>query len=123
MAGATMTFTETVYGTIKKIKCAWLSDDATGAVSGTTTNYYDGRFIGACTVPGLAAAAPTDNYDIAVSDADSVDIALGALANRDTANTEYVAEASMAGTAQSKLTVAVTNAGNTKTGTLYLYIR
>lgn len=123
MAGSAMVFTEITHGTIKKIKAAWTSDDATGAVSGTTTNPFDGRIIGACTVPGLAAAAPTDNYDIAVNDSDGVDIALGALANRDTANTEYVSEASMAGVAHSKLTVAITTAGNAKTGVLYLYIR
>ena len=123
MAGSAMTFTETRVGSVKKIKCAWTSDDSTGAVSGTTTYTYSGRIIGAITVPGAAAAAPTDNYDIAVNDSDSVDIALGALANRDTANTEFVAEASMAGIASGTITVAVTNAGNSKTGTLYLFIR
>lgn len=123
MAGSVMTLTEITYGTIKKIKAAWTSDDATGAVSGTTENVYDGRIIGACTVPGTVGDAPTDDYDITVKDVDNVDIALGALANRDTANTEYVAEASMAGVARSKLTIGVTSAGNAKKGTLYLYIR
>ena len=122
MAGSAMTFTEVTYGTIKKIKAAWVSDDATGAVSGTTTNYYDGRLIGAVTVPD-GSAAPTDNYDVAVNDSDGVDVALGALADRDATNTEYRAEASMAGVANSKLTIAVTNAGNSKKGALYLYIR
>ena len=122
MAGSAMTFTEVTYGTIKKIKAAWVSDDATGAVSGTTANYYDGRLIGAVTVPD-GSAAPTDNYDIAVNDSDGVDVALGAFADRDTTNTEYRVEASMAGVANSKLTLAVTNAGNSKKGALYLYIR
>ena len=123
MAGSVMTFTEITHGTIKKIKAAWTSDSATGAVSGTTTNYFNGRIIGACTVPGLAGAAPDPNYDIAVNDNDSVDIALGALIDRHTSSTEYVAEASMAGCAHTQLTVAVTAAGNSNTGTLYLYIR
>lgn len=123
MAGSSMVFTEITHGTIKKVKAGWTSDDATGAVSGSTSHYYNGRIIGVCTVPGTVGDAPTDNYDIAVTDADGVDIALGALANRDTANTEYVSEASMAGVAYSLLTVAVTNAGNSKKGTLYLYIR
>ena len=123
MAGSSMVFTEITYGTIKKIKAVWLSDDFTGAVSGTTTNYYDGRFIGACTVPDGGGTAPDDNYGITVKDADGVDIALGALLLRDTANTEYVSEASMAGCAMSKLTVGVTAAGNANGGVLYLYIR
>jgi hypothetical protein len=123
MAGSVMTFTEITHGTVKKIKAAWTSDSGTGAVSGTTTNSYSGRIIGACTVPGLAGAQPDDNYNITVSDSDSVDIALGALLLRDELNTEYVAETSMAGVAHSTLTIAVTAAGNSNTGVLYLYIR
>ena len=123
MAGSAMTFTEITHGTVKKIKAAWTTDSGTGAVSGTTTNSYDGRIMGATTVPGLAGAQPDDNYNITVSDNDSVDIALGALLLRDDTNTEFVAEASMAGVAHSTLTVAVTAAGNSKTGVLYLYIR
>ena len=123
MAGSAMVFTEITHGTVKKIKAAWTSDSGTGAVSGTTTNDYSGRIIGACTVPGAGGAAPDPNYDIAVNDDDGVDIALGGLANRHTSNTEYVAESSMAGMAHSQLTIAVTTAGNSNTGVLYLYIR
>lgn len=123
MAGSATTITETIHTTVKKIKVAWTSDDTTGAVSGTTTKKYSGRFIGAITVPGTGGDAPDDNYDIAITDADSVDLALGALANRDTATTEFVAEASMGGVANSTLTFAVTNAGNSNKGTIYLLIR
>mgnify|MGYP001305571807 CR=1 FL=1 len=123
MAGSAMTFTEITHGTIKKIKAEWTADSATGAVNGTTTNQYDGRIIGAITVPGTGGDAPDPNYGIAVNDSDGVDVALNALLNRHTSNTEYVAEASMAGVAHSKLTIAVTAAGNSNKGTLYLFIR
>jgi len=119
---ASMTLTETTWSSVKKIKAAWTSG-SDGSVSGTTTEVYNGRILGAITVPGTGGDAPDDNYDIAVNDSDSVDIALGALANRDTANTEFVTEASMAGAAATKLTIAVTNAGDTNKGTLYLYVR
>jgi len=122
MAGSAMVFTEIRHSSVKKIKAAWTSDDTTGAVSGTTTYPYSGKLIGAITVPD-GTAAPSDNYDIAINDDDSVDVALGALIDRDTADTEYVAEASMAGVANSKLTIAITAAGNSKKGTVYLYIR
>ena len=122
MAGSSMTFTEIVFGSVKKIKCVWLSDDGTGDVSGTTTNFYDGRILGACTVPD-GVAPPDDNYNITVEDEDGVDIALGALLLRDTAITEFVAEALMAGVAHSALTVNITDAGNANAGVLYLYIR
>jgi hypothetical protein len=75
------------------------------------------------TVPGTGGDIPSDNYDIAVADSDSVDVALGALADRDNATTQFVAEASMAGCAATKLTVSVSGAGAGKKGTLYLYIR
>jgi hypothetical protein len=122
MAGSSMTFTETTVGTVKKIKAAWVSDSATGAVSGTTTESYSGRFIGLITDPG--ATAPSDNYTVTITDADGVDLLLGAaIGNRDTANTEFIAEASMAGVAQSVLTFNVSSAGNSKIGTIYLLIR
>lgn len=127
MAGTAgvLTLTEITFGSIKKIKAVWTAGtgDYEGTASGTTTNSYDGRIIGACTVPGTVGDAPDDNYGITVKDSDGVDIALGALLLRDTANTEYVAEASMAGVAYSTLTIAVTAAGSANKGTLYLYIR
>ena len=122
MPGSAMVFTEITHGTIKKIKAAWTSDDTTGDVSGTTTNPYFGRICGAITVPD-GVAVPSAAYDIAVNDNDSVDVALGALANRSATDTEYVAEASMAGVAHSKLTIAITAAGNSTKGIVYLYIR
>jgi 6,7-dimethyl-8-ribityllumazine synthase len=124
MAAGTMTLTEVTHGTVKKIKAVWTSGTVAdgGKASATTTNAYSGRIIGACTVPD-STTAPTDNYDITVKDVDGVDIALGALLDRDTANTEYVSEASMAGVAHSTLTIAVENAGDGKKGTIYLYIR
>ena len=122
MAGSAMVFTEIRHTTVKKIKAAWTSDDTTGAVSGETSYPYDGKLLGAITVPD-GTAAPSADYDIAINDDDSVDVALGALADRHTSNTEYVAEASMAGVANSKLTIAVTAAGNSKKGTVYLFIR
>ena len=122
MAGSSMTFTETKHTTVKKIKAAWVSDDAAGTASGTTTGKYSGRFIGLITDPG--ATAPTDNYTVTVADGDAVDLLLGAAtANRDTINTEFLAEASLAGVANSTLTFSVSGAGNSKVGTIYLLIR
>jgi hypothetical protein len=117
---ASMTITEYAYEPIKKIKAVWTSS-AGGAVSSTTVNKYTGRLVGAITVPD-GTSAPTDLYDIAINDSDGVDVALGALANRSATATEFVAEASMAAVAQSALTIAVSNAGDTKKGTIYLFI-
>jgi hypothetical protein len=121
MAG-TVTTTEKVVGGVKKVTFAWLSS-AGGAADATTTQVYDGKVIGLTTVPAGGADAPTDNYDVAVNDADGHDVLLGAGANRDTANTEHVADASLGAVAHSKLTLAVTNGGDTQQGTVILYIR
>ena len=143
MAGSSMTFAydngqqgQNVggQGTIKTIRCTWTSDSATGAVSGTTDK-ISGYLIKGVTDPG--SSAPTDNYDINITDEDSVDVLAGckvSLINRDTANTEevYFMELNADTTALSmaippvvcsKLTVAVTNAGNSHNGVIVLYYR
>lgn len=120
----TISFTEITHATVKKIKAEWTSGQGAyeGTASATTTNYYSGRLFGACTVPD-GVASPTDDYDIEVLDSDNVDVALNALHDRDTADTEYVSEASMGGVAESQLTISIEHAGDTKQGILYLYIR
>jgi len=122
MAGSAMVFTERTQGSVRKIKCAWTTDDTTGAVSGTTTYFFSGRFIGLITDPG--SPAPSDNYTLIISDIDGVDLLLGAAtANRHTTTTQFLAEASMAGAAWTRLTFAVSSAGNSKRGIAYLLIR
>ena len=123
MAGSAMVFTETVHGSAKKIVAAWTSDDTTGAVSGTTTQVYDGEVLGLTTIPGAAGDAPDPNYDVAVNDAGGHDVLIGAGQDRHTSNTEHVARASLAAVAASKLTIAVTGAGNANTGVVVLYVR
>lgn len=141
MAGSSMTFTYDdgadgagLRSRTRRVIVSWLSDDTTGAVSGTTRK-LSGRLVKAVTVPS-GSAAPTDNYDIALTDEQSLDVLTGVqstLANRDTANTEQVyflvLDAAVTPLAQSvhpivcnALTVAVTNAGNSKAGTIYLYL-
>lgn len=119
MAGTVVT-TEVTHATVKKIIFAWTSS-AAGAADATTTAAYDGKLVTLITDPG--ATAPTDNYDVVVTDADGHDVLVGQGANRDTANTELVAESLLGAVAGSKLTLAVTNAGDSKVGEVILYIR
>lgn len=139
MAGSSMAFTYDDghdgaghRGSIRKVIADWVSDDSTGAVTGTTRKIV-GRLIKAVTDPG--AAAPTDDYDIAITDPEGVNV-LGncqnSLDNRDTANSEEVylylknADATPIGIAAlpvvcDALTIAITNAGNSKAGQIILY--
>ena len=124
MADGTVTTTETTLGSAKKVEFLWVSGTAAeaGTASTTTTAAFDGDIIGFATVPTVGIE-PTDNYDITVTDAGGHDVLMGAGADRDTANTEYVAGTSLAVAAGSKLTFNVTNAGTSKGGTAILYIR
>lgn len=138
MAGSSMTFTY-VSGVdgggnrskMTKVIADWVSDDATGAVTGSSRKVC-GRLVKAVTDPG--ASAPTDNYDIALTDDASADILANTdatLLNRDTTNSEtvdfFLKSAAAAALAShpavcSTITVAVTNAGNSKNGQLVLYV-
>lgn len=119
MAG-TVTVSEICNKPIKKITWAWTCT-AGGAADKATTKSYYGEVIEMITIPD-AGTAPTDNYDITITDANGYDVLQGAGANRDTANTERAAPAATS-MAFGVLTLNVTNAGASKLGTVILYIR
>ena len=134
MAGSSMTFTYDDIGKIRKVIADWTSDDTTGAVSGTCKK-ITGTLIKGVTDP--SATAPTDNYDIAITDSEGLDVlgnCVDNLADRDTANTEevYFLVSNLAATDPAgnlhpvvcdPLTISVTNAGNSKQGQVILYYR
>jgi hypothetical protein len=121
------TITEETLSTVKKISWVWVSavGGAVGAalVNTTTNNVYSGAIERLVTVPAGAPNAPTANYDIEVLDGDSVDVLMGAGANRHETNTEQVAAANLGIVANDKLKLSITNAGDGKGGTVHLYIR
>jgi hypothetical protein len=121
MAG-TLTPSEEIFGTVKKITLAWTSSTA-GTVSGTaTTNAYSGAISRLVTVPSTSAA-PDLNYDIVLNDLDGTDVLMGAGANRSNTATEQVLASSLGFVANDTLELQVSSAGNTKQGTAYVYIR
>ena len=143
MAGSSVTFTYDdggdgigLTGSIRQVIIDWVSDSATGAASGTSHKIV-GTLIKAVTIPGAGGSAPTDNYDITLSDGNVTDFLANCktgLANRDTANTEEVyfflvdqdsSPLSLAArpVVCDTLAVAISNAGNTKTGRIILYYR
>ena len=119
MAAQIVTVTESGRS-VKLIKWAWTSATG-GAVSQVTTNVYDGKLITLVTDPG--ATAPTADYDVTITDDNSQDVLVGAGIDRHTTTTELVGEASLGAVAGSTLTLVIANAGDEKTGTVYLYIR
>lgn len=111
---------ESIHGDVKKIVFTWTSA-SDGTATGTTTNAYDGKVELLTTDP--SATAPTDNYDVALLDDDGVDVLGGGGIDRDTANTEQKVAANLGVVASSKLTLSISNAGDTKQGVTYVYIR
>jgi len=106
----------------------WTSHSTAGTVSNKLDN-AGGHITKIVTNPD-GTAAPTANYDITLVDADSLDVALGTLANRHTSTTEVVyptvagsaanntdVRASFAG----KLTLTIADAGNSKKGVIAIY--
>jgi len=119
MAG-TVTVTEERLATVKKISWAWTSD-ASGDADQVTSFPYTGVLERLVTDPG--STAPTADYDVVVNDEDGVDVLMGAGADRHTSTTEQVLASSLGCVVGDVLNLVVSNAGDTKEGTVHLYIR
>lgn len=109
------------------VRWAWTSD-AAGRVVARTDRALFGTIARVVTNPG--GTAPTDDYDITVTDDDGADVLAGKGSNRDTANTEQVVPLIGDGTTTqqpvavgSRLTLNITNAGNAKVGEFIVYLR
>lgn len=120
-AVGTVTLSETTYSGIRRVKFAWTSD-ASGNVSGTpTVGVYDGILVACATTPGAGGTQPT-SYGITISDADGNDILCGSGSARSTTATEYI-KSPQGAVAASVLSIGISAAGASKTGTAYLWIR
>jgi len=119
MAG-TVTVLETTFAPVKKIKWSWTST-AGGAADLITVNALYGQVIAMVTIPD-ATDAPTDNYDITITDAEGYDVMQAAGANRSATATQTVVPTATS-VAHGTLTINVTNAGNAKKGVAILYIK
>ncbi len=125
-----------LHGSIRKIVIDWVSDASDGTCT-ILLEKISGELIKGVTNPG--ATAPTASYDIVITDEESVDVlaacvAAGRLGDRHTSTSEqayfFVEDFNTAPLAKGvhpvvcdKLTVAITNAGNSKVGRLVLYYR
>ncbi len=124
MAGTlTVTRSSVRYG-VTKYALAWTST-AGGAVSGNAFAVVAGELMMVKFVPGSGGTQPTDLYDVTLVDTDSVDVIGGVGANlRNTVSSfatplfsgPYFHDASQ------NLDLVVANAGNAKTGTVYLWL-
>ena len=111
-------------GEINVLQISWTTD-ASGNLTATDTAYpLEGYLMLVETDPD-GSAAPTDNYDIVLNDANGLDVMGGALSDRDTANTEATMP-KLNGSytmipVPGTLEMDVTNAGNSKSGVIRIY--
>jgi hypothetical protein len=109
-----------------KLVVTWTASEVDGSFVSVTIPFYSGSYIThVVTDPG--STAPTDNYDITLTDTYGVDVMGGELTNRDTSNSEQVVPkidtvfGSRMVEAQG-LTLAITgNIVNSATGTIAIY--
>jgi len=126
-AAGTCTQSHQTTGNIRKVVFACTADAADGSFPATVlTAKFEGRLLVLETDPG--STAPTDNYDLVITNAAGADVLQGVGANRDTTNTEQ-AQIVVSGTSlrptvdeTDVLTLAITNnAVNSATVAIVLY--
>lgn len=122
MATGTVVVTEDkINPFLHKVTWAWTST-AGGAAGDVTTNYYTGVLVRAVQIPG--GTTPTTAYDVVVTDADGADVLHGTGADiPSSAILNKAAKDGLGAVVNSKLTLAVTNAGASKTGSTVVYIQ
>ena len=112
-----------VFGEMNRIVFSWTSN-ASGAASGSTTMDYSGVIYRVVFEPGSGATQPTNLYDVTLTDDDGIDILDGAGGDLSNTTTEQLQGlVGVSAVANSKLTLTVSNAGSSKTGTVVVYLR
>lgn len=122
MAG-TITITEETYGknNLKLILYDWLSDASGDASATASTEAYNGVIEKVVCEPDGGGTAPSDLYDVTVTDANSLDVLTGQGVDcPDAAN--LVITGGLLPAVNDKLSLTVTNGGNAKGGKVYVYV-
>jgi len=116
---------------INRIEVTWTSD-AAGAAS-QLIEHVEGVIVRVQFVPGTGGNQPTNAYDITLLDVGGEDVLAGQGANLSNAAPssvcpgipmkDAVTTSNVPVSVSSSLTLTVANAGNTKSGTVYIYMR
>jgi len=128
MAGSvSITYSET--RTVKKVTLDWTSDASGDAT--VDTKALSGQILRVCFIPDSGGTQPTDLYDVVLNDADGIDVLEGLGANLSNSTSTDVVPVVTNGTdgnmqpvaVDGVLSLAVSNAGDSKGGKVILYIR
>lgn len=116
----TVTSTEELNGQNRKIVFDWLSD-ASGDATGSTTHGINADIKGVVFKPDTGGTVPTDQYDVTLTDANSIDLLNGQGANLSSTNSIAVTSDLLPITGD-KLALTVANGGNAKGGVVYVFL-
>lgn len=119
MVAGTIVTTYDQFRTIKQVTLAWTCDSS-GDVNGLFTKSLSGIIERVTQIPGVST--PTTLYDIALNDADDVDVLAGD-GDDQTVTGPTTFYPTKPAPVNSKLELVITNAGNAKNGTVVLYYR
>lgn len=106
---------------------AWTSN-ASGAVSGNSFSVILGEIKQVKFVPASGGTQPTDQYDVTLVDADGLDVLNGMGANLSNAAPALITSlgvwtATPAASSPAVYDLVVANAGNAKSGTVYVMVK
>jgi len=121
-SAGTVTTTEEIFGSVKKIKWSFTAGSGTkvnSIGSAATSNAYNGKIMNIVTVGGASISA---SWDITVKNQSSVDVLMGQGASR-AASTQYTPGNYLGVVANDKLTLGISGTGSSHAGTVYMYIR
>jgi hypothetical protein len=110
----------------QKIKFAWTSSAGGIATSSATNSAYTGVIEAVHFIPGTGGDTPTANYDVTLTDEDGVDVLGGSGENRSDTVPEILARTlalNLGAVKDDRLTLNVSGAGDTKKGTVLVFIR
>lgn len=132
MAGTLTLSAKTIGVHVDRYVYDWASDDS-GDVNDTNTQLIEGILENVSFVPGSGGSQPSANYDVTIKDEQDIDILGGRGVNlsNSTASRIKPAVAMHDGTTAhvgavvvaDSLEIVVANTGDTKSGTIILYVR
>ena len=108
-------------GNLSKISYVYVTA-ADGTATGETLSDYSGKIAYVISDPG--ATAPTEGWNFQIQNEDNYDLLKGAGTDRSATITEYLHgdKDGLGVSVREKLTLEVTNGGNTKGGTVVVYL-
>lgn len=108
-------------GNIQLLKFDWLSDGSGDVSATSSTGKYTGCILSVLLVPDGSTTTPSDQYDITLTDSNSIDLLSGQGANLSNVNNVLV-NSGLLPLVHDTISLTVAHAGSAKGGLVYIWI-